>query len=192
MGSSIRTFVAIEIAQGVRDRAARLIKELGAATSNVRWVSAQNLHLTLKFLGDVPSREVPQVIAAVGRAAATIRPFELESASAGAFPNPARPRTIWLGARSGEPEIATLHAAVEDELAKLAFRKEQRRFQPHLTLGRVRQAGADMKQLAELIVRHADFAAGTTIVDEVVVFSSQLGPQGPTHEPMGHLPLKGA
>ncbi len=138
MKSTLRTFVAVEISQQVRARAVELIAALGGAAAGVKWVEPENLHLTLKFLGEVHQREIVRVCQAVERGVAKVAPFELEVRGAGAFPTAARPHTVWLGAGDGTQEMVALHDRVEDALAELGHRKEHRRFQVHLTLGRVR------------------------------------------------------
>jgi len=189
MTDTLRTFVAVELDRAVRARAAELIAALRAAPAEVKWVEPHNLHLTFKFLDEVPSREIPRVCEAVAAAAAKVEPFELEIFGAGAFPNASRPRTIWLGAREGEQQMAALQQQLELALAKLGFRKEARRYQTHLTIGRVRQGGPAMGDLGDRLRAQADFAAGRCAVHEVVVFSSQLERTGPIYTALGRAAL---
>jgi 2'-5' RNA ligase len=154
-------------------------------------VKPEQMHLTLKFLGDVDMREIPQVCAAVERVTATIPPFSLRIMGAGAFPNLAHPRTVWLGADEGVEEIIALHDGLEASLAEMGFRAENRRFRPHLTIGRVRNADRGMEELAEVLAEHAEFVAGVIDVDEVVTFSSELERSGPTHEVLATTELRG-
>ena len=121
--------------------AEELIAALDGTSADVNWVEPHNLHLTLKFLGDVHQQEIVRVCQAMARGAAEVKPFELDVRGAGAFPNAARPRTVWLGAGDGAEPMVVLHDRVEAALAKLGYREEHRRFQPHLTIGRVRGAG---------------------------------------------------
>lgn len=189
MKDAIRTFVAVETSEPVRRRAEELIGLLRAAGADVKWVERQNMHLTLKFLGDVPSAEAPQVCEAVQNAVAAAQPFEMRLSGAGAFPRPNRPRTVWLGVSEGEESLAALHKGVEKALQKLGYEKEGRRFEPHLTLGRVRGIGPATVELGRLIQQHADFDAGRCPVGEVVVFSSQLRPRGPIYAAMARTRL---
>jgi 2'-5' RNA ligase len=191
MKRTIRTFLAVEIAAAARGRAVELIWALGAAGADVKWVDAQNLHFTLKFLDEVPLAEIPRVCEAVGRAAATVAPFELEVRGAGAFPSAARPKTVWLGAGRGQEQMIALHGTLEKALKKLGFRQEHRRFTPHLTLGRVRSGGPAVAALGELLRQQADFSAGACHAGEVVVFSSQLTPEGPVYEALSRAKLGG-
>jgi len=191
MKQTVRTFVAVELNPEVRRRAEELIEQLAAAGADVKWVETHNLHLTVKFLGDVRLQETPAVCKAVEAAAAKVEPFELEIRGAGAFPTARRPRTVWLGAGDGQEPMAVLHKHLETALGKLGFRKEQRRFHPHLTIGRVRRGGPAVAELGKLLEQNADFDAGRISVAGVVVFSSQLGREGPTYEALGRAKLGG-
>jgi 2'-5' RNA ligase len=192
MKHTLRTFLAVEIDAAIRARAGELIKALGAAPADVKWVETHNLHLTMKFLDEVPVGQIAEVCQAVEQGAAHVEPFELEIRGAGAFPNAGRPRTIWLGAGDGADQMVTLHQHVENALAKRGFRKEHRRFQPHLTIGRVRHAvGRAVAALGDLVWRYAEFEAGRQTVHEVVVFSSTLDRAGPIYEALGRAPLAG-
>jgi 2'-5' RNA ligase len=185
MKKTLRTFVAVEINGPIRARAGELIATLAATTADVKWVEPHNLHLTLKFLGDVHHREIAEVCKAVAQGAAEVEVFELEVRGAGAFPNAARPRTVWLGAAAGANQMVVLHDRVEAALAKLGYREEHRRFQTHLTIGRVRGAGPGIAELGKLLQQHADFVVGSMTVQKVTVFSSELTPAGPVYEVLG-------
>jgi len=191
MKQSSRTFVAVEIDEAVRRRAAELIKLLSQGTSDVRWVEPHNMHLTLKFLGEVPLGEIPRVCEAVRRGAEEVAPFSFAFIRAGAFPHPGRPRTLWLGSGDEEQSATTLYKAVDQRLRKLGFRSENRKFVPHLTIGRVRRGGPGLATLSRLLSEHAQFDAGTTAVREVTVFSSELSSDGPAYTPLGRAELGG-
>ena len=190
MKNTIRTFVAVEMSDAVRQRAAELIGVFAATGTKVSWVKPHNLHLTLKFLDEVPLSLIPQVSAAVQKAVVAFEPFELEICTAWAFPSTNRPQTLWLGTGHGSETLFKLHAALERALKPIGFPKEHRRFAAHLTIGRVRtpcQGG--MNELALLIQQHADFTAGRLPVTELVVFSSQLTPQGAIYEVVNRVEL---
>lgn len=184
----IRTFIAVELPAEVRHRAVDLMRRLRQSVSDVKWVEPENLHWTLQFLGEVGELEIPAICDAVSAAAAEHEPFELEAHGAGAFPTADRPRTLWLGAGEGRDAMTALQASVADHLFKLGYRAEERRFVPHLTLGRAgRQVNTAVfsREFAQL----ADFDGGTMLVDEITVFSSTPSRDGPLYEPLGHLPL---
>jgi 2'-5' RNA ligase len=187
MKNTVRTFIAIETSAAVRQRAAELIGIFTATGAKVSWVQRQNLHLTLKFLDEVPLNSIPKVCTAVQAAAVTIAPFELEICGAGAFPNARRPRTLWLGTGQGSEALSELHAALEKALRPIGFPKEHHRFAAHLTIGRVR--GSTPDDLGLLITKHAGFSAGQFPVAELAVFSSQLTPQGPIYDALSRAAL---
>lgn len=189
MKDTVRTFIAVETSAAVRQRASELVELLSTSGAKVSWVKPQNMHLTIKFLDEVRWNAIADVTAAVQHAAKTVEPFELEIGGAGAFPSAGRPRTLWLGTAAGSEPLCALAAALEAALKPLGFPKEHRRFAAHLTLGRVRDGGPAAGRLAPLIKQHADFSAGRFAVRELVVFSSELTPQGPIYEALGRGPL---
>jgi len=191
MKKTLRTFVAVEISKPIRTCAGELIAALEGTAADVKWVETHNLHLTLKFLGDVHQREVLDVCRAVGEGAARVEPFDLEIRGAGAFPNIARPRTVWIGAGEGEGQMVVLHDRIEAELAKLGYREEHRRFQTHLTIGRVRGAGPSIAELGGLLQQHAEDVLGVMTVRKATVFCSTLTREGPVYEVLGTAELGG-
>jgi 2'-5' RNA ligase len=189
MRAAIRTFIAVEISPEVRARAGQLMARLGESGAKVKWVEPHNLHLTLKFLGDVDARDLPAVCGVVAEAVRDVPAFEIEFLGAGAFPAAVRPRTLWLGVGRGSEGLIEVHERLERQLAGLGFRREGRRFQPHLTIGRVRSEATG--ELGGRIAALGSFAGGVSCVDEVVVFSSELAREGPTYERMFQAPLEG-
>lgn len=192
MRDTMRIFVAVEVAAEVRARAQQLIERLKQTPARVKWVEPHNLHLTLKFLGDVEMGQIPSVCRTVTAAAAELPPFSIEVAGVGAFPTSQRPRTVWLGVGQGNEEMVILHDYVEQKLAELGFRREGRRFQPHLTIGRVRSSPQGVGELGRALAEHRDFVAGRSDVSELAVFSSELSDDGPTYEALSYAPLVGA
>jgi 2'-5' RNA ligase len=187
----IRTFIAVEVSPQIHGRVADLAAKLRGSAVEVKWVADGAMHWTLKFLGGVDDRQLNDVCQAVADAVRPFTPFEIQARGAGAFPSAARPRTLWVGAGDGAEAMIALAAAVEKSLKKLGFPKEPRRFAPHLTIGRIRDPGPQLAGLSKLLAEYAEFDAGATIVDEVVVFSSRLEPAGPVHEAMSRAELAG-
>lgn len=186
---SIRTFIAVELADAVRRQAAHLTARLSQANVKVKWVPPENMHLTLKFLGDVPQEQTARVCQAVKEAVQDIPAFNAECVGAGAFPNPARPRTVWLGVRAGAEQLGRLHTAIDKRLAGLSFSREGRKYRPHLTIGRVRGGGQGTGELADLLRANADFVAGISPIGEVDTFASELTPQRSIYTVLGRAPL---
>jgi 2'-5' RNA ligase len=186
----LRTFIAVEISEAVRKKAGEMIRALKTAEADVKWVETHNQHLTLQFLGDVAEERIPGISQAVARGVETISPFDLEIGSAGAFPNVHKPRTIWLGVKQGAERMAALHQAVAAALAAVGIKDEDRRYQAHLTIGRVR-GSKNLPALSAMLKSHAAFDAGKTAVDRVVVFSSRLQSGGPVYTPLAKVVFPG-
>lgn len=189
--SLIRTFVALDVSPESQSRAVKLIDRLKTSGAQVSWTARENLHLTLKFLGDVPDTRIPEVCQAVIRAAADFAPYLIHFQGAGAFPNADRPRTVWLGTDTGSETTVLLQRAIENGLYKIGFPPEQRRFVPHLTLGRVRSGGPSQEALGSILQAAVDYDGGSTEVDEVVIYASILERTGATYEVLGRAPLEG-
>jgi RNA 2',3'-cyclic 3'-phosphodiesterase len=186
---SLRTFIAVEISAAVRAKAEELIEIFRSARADVKWVEPHNLHLTLQFLGDVPESQIADVCNAVVRGAAEVMPFELQIRGTGAFPNLGKPRTLWLGAKEGAERMADLHDHVALALADHGFPDEDRRFQSHLTIGRVKSP-KNIALLGPLLRDHADFSAGKVPINRAIIFSSRLERGGPIYEKLGTAPLR--
>ena len=187
----LRTFIAVAIDKTIRDRAVILQEALGRSGADVKWVEPENLHVTLLFLGEVEDRALPAVCRVVADVAAAQTPFEMSVAGAGCFPNARRPRTLWVGIGDGLQEMVALHDALEPPLLDLGcYRREERQYTPHVTLGRVKgDEGAD--QLATALARRSDWQGGHVRVREVLVMSSELRPAGPTYTVLGRGKLGG-
>jgi 2'-5' RNA ligase len=183
-----RTFIAVSASPEIRQSARKLAELLRPAAGDVRWVAVENLHWTLQFLGEIETLEIPAVCMAVSSAVAEVESFELEAGGAGAFPAPDRPRTLWIGAGSGAQAMVALHGAIQKKLDLLGVRSEQRRYVPHLTIGRA-SGKAPPRSLIRELAALAEFEAGTMLVDEVTVYSSRLGPDGPTYDVLAHASL---
>ena len=188
MAKRIRTFIAVEISSEVREQLVGLQEELRAGEASVKWVEPENLHLTLKFLGEVDQHELYAVCKAVQREVESFTPFEMTVAGVGAFPTLRRPRVIWVGITTGAEELTEIHSALDKCFRALGYPHEDRRFTPHLTLGRLREirSGSD---LGGAIERLARFEAGTSSVRQILVMASLLTPDGPQYTVMGRAPL---
>jgi 2'-5' RNA ligase len=184
MPETVRTFTAVEITDEILGRLQELIDLLRPVDADVKWIAPDNLHWTLNFLGEVDLREIPDVCKAVIQTTAEFEPFEVETFGLGAFPTRERPRTIWVGVREGQQQMIALQDALTTRLAKLGYRPEHRRFQPHLTIGRVR-SGRGVAELTRRMNEHAEFEIGAMYVPEVVVFSSTLEGSGAIYQPLG-------
>jgi 2'-5' RNA ligase len=179
----LRLFVAVPVAEGLRARVIHLQQAIARiwpeVDARVKWVEPQNLHFTLKFLGETPQERVPDVAEAV-QAVAEAKPFEITIEGLGAFPDLRAPRVLWVGVTDGAEELVDLARRVEEALFRARFPKEIRPFRPHLTIGRIRQ-GPGGAGLARILERSEEAKIGRQRVEWVVVMESRLGPKGPTY-----------
>ena len=189
--SRLRTFVAVAIDKPIRDRVVALQETLARAGVEVKWVEPENLHLTLLFLGEVEDKAVPAVCQAVSDCTGQHAPFEMGIETAGCFGNPRRPRTLWVGVGQGTQELVALHDALEPPLLELGcYRREERQYTPHLTLGRVKSDRPSDK-LAMALARQAGWKGGQIQVRELLVLSSDLRPEGPQYTVLSRAKLSG-
>src|SRR5262245_32157842 len=135
----LRTFIAVELEKGIRSRCVALQQSLGRSGGEVKWVEPDNIHVTLLFLGEVDEREVHELCRAVCETCSGFEPFALSVEGLGCFPNARRPRVVWVGVGAGAARLVALHDALETPLLELGcYRREERRYTPHVTLGRVK------------------------------------------------------
>jgi 2'-5' RNA ligase len=184
-----RTFIAVEALDAVQTAALGVIDRLRGVAEGVRWVAPDNLHWTIQFLGDLDDREMAEVCLRTVRVAKRHEPFELAALGVSAFPSVQRPRTLWIGAGEGAAQFCALQAQIEESLYDLGFRGENRAFTPHLTIGRTGRGGHGGAVLAERLAKLADFDGGVMSVDEVFVFASELGRDGPVYSVLARAPL---
>ena len=143
----IRSFIAIELPEEVKRGLAKLRRELERAEHTfVKWVNPEGIHLTLKFLGNIPSKQVAELTKAVEEATRGISPFNLEISGLGAFPNLKQPRVLWVGIGGEIGKLSSLQQNIDSALAPLGFTKEDRPFVPHLTLARIRQGASPVER----------------------------------------------
>jgi 2'-5' RNA ligase len=177
----IRSFIAIELPEEAKKGLARLRKALERDEHKfVKWVAPGGIHLTLKFLGNIPSKQVTEITGAIEKAAQGISPFHLEISSLGAFPNLKQARVFWVGISGELDKLSRLQQNIDSVLAALGFAREERPFVAHLTLARVREGASPLERrsFGELV--------GSTIFEDkyhvevkaISLMKSQLTPAG--------------
>jgi len=190
----IRTFVAIELSAGIKGELTRVEEMLREkiATPHLRWVDPANVHLTLKFLGNVPLDRIPAITAALKEACAGLSPFIMNVSGLGSFPSTNNPRVIWVGVQEETGRLKRLQERVEERLATLGFKPERRHFRPHLTLGRVRkQAHVGARRIIGGIVSATSVGdLGQMEVGEIVFMRSKLLPSGAQYSRLETIPLE--
>ena len=189
--SRTRTFIGIDIGDGVRGNAVALQEALAKTAAGVTWATPESMHVTLLFLGEVDDRDLHPVCKAVKAVAAGEPPFTLHVSGVGAFPTPRRPKVLWAGVTAGADALQRLNAGLEEKMLGLGgYRTEERGYTPHLTLGRVR-ADADADEVAGEVQKRLAWNGGRVAVGEVLVYSSETGRDGPEYTVIGRAPLAG-
>lgn len=185
-----RLFFGVYIAEELRPAASELQSRLKQAGGRVTWVAPHNLHFTLQFIGDTPTDRVPRFAQAAGQAAQSARAFAVNVAGIGAFPSPARARTLWLGCGRGAAELSALEAELMGRLHQAGLAELQSRpFAAHCTLGRVRERPSE--KLITEIERLADAVVGEMRCTRFSLIKSTLTGSGPVYEVLEDFGLPG-
>jgi 2'-5' RNA ligase len=183
----LRLFFAVPVPAEAREQVRALIGDVqagvGDGTARIRWVRVEGLHLTLRFLGPTPEDRVPPLSAGADAIAAAEAPFEVELSGGGAFPSPARPRSLWVGVRDGADRLANLADALTNAAGECGLVLDTRPFAPHLTIGRT-----DGVRLGSVAARFLERAADGLDVrfaaDRIVLFQSLLGGGPARYQPL--------
>ncbi|MFQ5585918.1 MAG: RNA 2',3'-cyclic phosphodiesterase [Thermodesulfobacteriota bacterium] len=176
MGNRLRTFVAVELSREIAGKIAVIQEELRGIKGRISWVKPESSHLTLRFLGGVEEGKIEDIHRALLHAVACIHPFTVVVRGVGAFPSLTNPRVIWLGVEGGE-QLGVIYERLEDELESIGFKREERGFHPHITVGRVRHI-ARKRALVEGFERFREVEVGSLPVRRVLLFRSDLRPSG--------------
>ncbi|MEW5952377.1 MAG: RNA 2',3'-cyclic phosphodiesterase [Bacillota bacterium] len=188
--TNLRLFWAINLPVPARAYLGDMISRLRSVPADVKWVEEQNLHLTVKFLGDVPANRIALLTAAVKDAASGAERFSLSIQGLGFFPAASRPRVMWAGLTGDLDKLKKLRRQVEGSLVPLGFAPEDKRFLPHLTLARFRS----VRGTEELTGLAGQLAVGTAwgpvVVKELDLMESKLTSQGPVYTVLDKIGLK--
>lgn len=177
----MRLFISAELPDRLKENIDKITAELKNSTAAVKWVEARNLHLTLKFLGWVKDQELDHIIAETGKAAAKTGSFKAAFSGLGAFPDGKSIRVIWVGTVKGGDELCRLAKDLEETLSKAGYRKEEREFKPHLTIGRVKEKQR-LEKLKEKIESLKAENFGEALIDRIYIMKSTLTRKGPIYE----------
>lgn len=190
----LRVFIAIEIPLPIRQEILEQTKSLRGALGSglVRWVPIENMHLTLKFIGDVSPANVEMISQMLSAEAAACAPFTIRIGGLGSFPAPRRARVIWVGIQAPSA-LDSLHHGIESVAARLGYEAEARPFAPHLTVGRVRQPirPGDQQKVCGALEQSQVANLGSAEVTAVRLFNSDLKPSGAVYTCLFSAPLKG-
>lgn len=191
----VRTFIAIELDETIGAAIADLQGQLKAKVprESVRWVKPEGIHLTLKFLGNVPANRIEEIERTLTRACAGFPAFSFSVGGLGCFPNPRRPRVVWVGVQEQSGTLERLQKAIENGMEKLGFAPEGRKFDAHLTLGRTqrRASSGDVRRLGQLVEETKIGELGRMEVRAVSLIKSDLRPTGAVYTRLAEVRLEG-
>jgi RNA 2',3'-cyclic 3'-phosphodiesterase len=180
----MRVFIAVDLPNEIRQELAELERQLKPSTDTARWVAPESIHITLKFIGEVPEKRVEDVDAAL--TGLTWKPFTITVRGVGFFPGNRSPRVFWAGMEA--PTMQDLAVELDSRMERLGFDKEKRAFRPHITLARARDSRID----SSLVTASSEFAEhefGSFTVDRIFLFKSTLNPGGAIYERLKEYPL---
>jgi 2'-5' RNA ligase len=186
----IRSFLAFELPVEIREQIRVISKELKKTALPVRWVKVDNIHLTILFLGSVDEDTIGDIEEKVNVVVKGFSAFKTKLNAVGAFPHWKRPRVIWIGLNGDIGRLSNLRNKLQEELKVLGFMPEKRPFRPHLTLGRFKgpiDRGEDMKWILD---RHRDINSDLYQLNELILYKSDLKPDGPVYTKMATWPLR--
>ncbi len=184
----IRTFIAIDIPEEIKDEIFEIEKELSkAAGEGIKWEEKEKFHITLKFLGDVNEEAINSIYQTLNESLSGFGKFSVIYKGIGAFPDFKNPRVIWVGCEDPIGKLFELQKIVEEKMSELGFEKEDKEYHPHITLGRVKKA----KNISSLIkkMENINFEAKTGEVAEVLIMKSDLKPSGSVYSVLRKIKL---
>lgn len=186
----IRAFIALPLPAHVTRALGRLQAQLKNFGIRMKYTDPENIHLTLKFLGDIRAGDAKAVGEKLAEAAAGFSPIELSAKGLGVFPGIRKPRVLWAGVAGQTEILERLQQSVEEAMAGLGFEKENRRFAGHLTLGRFK-GRADSALLSDAIRKYGDFESDPFMTKSLELFKSTLTPKGPVYAKLSSHSLSG-
>lgn len=188
----MRVFVAIELPPEIKDYLAKVQVKLKTANADVKWVNPQNIHLTLKFLGEIDEKQLMEISRILEDTARDRSQFHIRLASFGAFPNIKSCRVIWVGIDKGDAETKEIAKDLEREIEKIGIPKEERAFSSHITIGRMRSSLNRQKltQALEKLASDSEGFPAESPVTKITLYKSTLTPQGPIYKILKEVNLK--
>ncbi len=184
---SIRSFISVELPPAIRHSITELVSRLRKAGPDVAWVHADNIHLTLKFLGNADNSLLAKIKDRIGKKLSHFNTFYIKIVGVGCFPSKKRPRVLWVGIESSVA-LNDLHRSLEAEVAELGFVRDERPYSPHLTIGRIRSR----KGVAQMLSRLEEFRTaefGDMEVNRIHIMKSELKTTGAEYTSIAEIPI---
>jgi len=186
----IRSFLAFELPPEIREKIGAVSRELQKTRMPVRWVKVENIHLTLIFLGSVNEDAIDEIKEKVHLVVNRFSTIRTRLNGVGVFPHWRKPRVIWVGLNGEIETLSNLRDQLQSELKVLGLREEKRPFRPHLTIGRFKDRVDRDEELKSILDRHHDITSNLHHLNELILFKSDLKPDGPVYTRMATWPLR--
>lgn len=187
----IRSFLAFEQPSEIQAILSRVSGELRRSPLDVRWVKPENIHLTVVFLGNIRSEDVETLENPLQKLCLTYGPFQISLKGTGCFPHSRKPRVLWIGLEGDLERMGRFRDSLQEEMQSFGIPKEDRAFRPHLTLGRFRSVGRADRELDEVLTRHRDLSGPVCWLKELILFKSEIRPEGSVYTRLRSWPLTG-
>ena len=184
-----RVFLAIDLPSDVKEHIVAIQHKLKFLLDGVRWVRPEGIHLTLKFFGDILNDDIAQISEVVAEKTQDAVSMSLNTDKVGAFPNLERPRVLWLGMTGDVQNLLTLQQAIETGLEPHGFKREKRKFRPHLTLGRAKSSRGMILGLSEAVITENNYNTGDFTAQGLTLFQSELKPGGAVYTKLAYFPF---
>lgn len=185
----MRLFIAIELPEDIKLQITKVQDMLKGTGLDAGWTRPEGIHLTLQFLGEVDEAGIPDIMAGLSDACKDSKTLQLEISGPGAFPNPKKPRVVWLGISGDTVQLVALQASIEAAMKRLGFVPEDRKFRPHLTLARIKvPRPQDNWQQALESVKNVTFPVFSAA--SISLMKSELKPSGAVYTEIGKIDLK--
>jgi 2'-5' RNA ligase len=186
-----RVFLAMDLPEELKEQLVAIQTRLKHHLEGVRWVRPEGIHVTLKFFGNIFDKDIDRIAEVVAPLAKDTRVVALTGEGVGAFPRLERPRVLWLRVKGDVERLVGLQGAIETKLEEYGYKKETRRFSPHLTLGRAKSSRGMIIGVSEAVARGDTYSAGSFVSEGLTLFKSDLTPGGAVYTALKYFPFAG-
>jgi len=187
----IRSFLAFEIPEEIKETVFFIYKGLKSSSLDVRWVKRENIHLTVVFMGNVKESDIESIGRAVEKTCNKYAPFKIRIKGAGVFSSLRNARVLWIGVEGDIERMSYFRDSLQKRLKPFGIKTENRKFSPHITVGRFRKGFNQTSKLKEVIDKFKDVISPETVLKELVLFKSELRPDGAIYTKLNSWPIKG-
>lgn len=188
---AIRSFLAFDLPKEIRKTVSLIYRGIKASSLDVRWVKEENIHLTVIFMGNVDEKDIDPIGKVVEKACKKYGPFMIRAKGAGIFSNLKNPKVLWIGVEGDIERMGHFRSRLQKELKPFGIKEENRKFSPHITIGRFRKGFNEKDKLKELLAKFNEITSPDALLKELVLFKSELRPEGALYTKINSWLLQG-